>query len=217
FCARLASQHGVSMLLAGDGGDELFGGNEAYRTEKIFELYQHVPALVRQAMIEPALRALPVKNGLVGKARRYVQRSNLPMVERMLSYHFLSAHALEDIFEPDFVAALGGYSPQQGIARYLAQAPARDALDRRLYADVKTVLGDSDLPKVTCMSELAGVQVRFPFIDTPVAEFSGRVPANLKLKGLQKRYLFKRAFRELLPIEIIQKRKHGFGIPVSVW
>jgi asparagine synthase (glutamine-hydrolysing) len=50
-----------------------------------------------------------------------------------------------------------------------------------------------------------------------VAEFSGRVPANLKVKRLQKRYLFKRAFRNLLPVEIIKKKKHGFGIPVSVW
>jgi asparagine synthase (glutamine-hydrolysing) len=82
---------------------------------------------------------------------------------------------------------------------------------------VKTVLGDSDLPKVTCMSELAGVQARFPFIDRYVAEFSGRIPPALKVKGLQKRYLFKRAFRNLLPSEIIRKKKHGFGIPVAIW
>jgi asparagine synthase (glutamine-hydrolysing) len=86
-----------------------------------------------------------------------------------------------------------------------------------LYADVKITLGDSDLPKVTTMSELAGVQARFPFLDRAVAEFSGRLPANLKVKRFQKRYLFKRAFRELLPVEILNKKKHGFGIPVAIW
>ncbi|HXE04749.1 MAG TPA: asparagine synthase-related protein, partial [Bryobacteraceae bacterium] len=96
-------------------------------------------------------------------------------------------------------------------------APASTHLDRLLYLDVKITLGDSDLPKVTCMTELAGVQARFPFLDRRVAEFAGRVPAKLKLKGFEKRYLFKRAFAKLLPEEIIKKKKHGFGIPVAEW
>ena len=217
FCARLAARNGVKVLLAGDGGDELFGGNEAYLTEKIFDLYQNVPAFVRKGLIEPVLRGLPVNGGVVGKARRYVQRSNIPRVERMLSYHFLCTHPLAEVFEPDFLKELDGYSVYEALRRYLTQAPAKDHLNRRMYADVKTVLGDSDLPKVTGMAELAGVQVRFPFVDRLVAEFSGGIPAYLKVKGREKRYLFKRAFRNLLPVEIIKKTKHGFGIPVSVW
>jgi asparagine synthase (glutamine-hydrolysing) len=102
-------------------------------------------------------------------------------------------------------------------SRYYRTAPAADHLDRLLYVDVKITLGDSDLPKVTCMSEMAGIQVRFPFLDRSVAEFSGRIPAGLKMKGFEKRYLFKRAFRNLLPPEVIRKKKHGFGIPVSSW
>jgi asparagine synthase (glutamine-hydrolysing) len=217
FCARLASQNGVRVLLGGDGGDELFGGNEGYRTEKVFDFYQNVPAVLRNALIEPVLKALPLRNGPVEKARRYVRRAKIPRVERMLSYHFLCAHAFEEVFEADFLKELDGYSVYDRLGRYLAEAPARDALDQRLYADVKTVLGDSDLPKVTCMSELAGIQARFPFLDRSVAEFSGCIPAGLKVKGLEKRYLFKRAFRNLLPVEILEKKKHGFGIPVSVW
>jgi asparagine synthase (glutamine-hydrolysing) len=213
----MAAQHGVKVLLAGDGGDELFGGNEAYRTEKIFEFYQNVPRVFRKALIEPALAALPMKNGLVGKARRYVQKSNTPALERMLAYHFLNTHSFETVFETDFVKALDGYSLYHALERYYANAPASERLDRRMYADVKTVLGDSDLPKVTIMSELAGIQARFPFLERSVAEFSGRIPARLKVKGLEKRYLFKRAFRNLLPVEIMQKKKHGFGIPVSTW
>ena len=67
------------------------------------------------------------------------------------------------------------------------------------------------------MAEMAGVQVRFPFLDRAVAEFSGRLPAHLKVKGFEKRYLFKKAFGNLLPVEIIKKKKHGFGIPVASW
>lgn len=217
FCAKLASDNGVKTLLAGDGGDELFGGNERYLTDKIFYLYQTVPPALRTRLIEPILNRLPFENGVVGKARRYVRRSNLPAVTRFFSYHFLNAHPPAEVFEDDFLAALGGYSVLEQPRRYYEEAPARDHLDRLLYLDVKITLGDSDLPKVTQMAELAGIQVRYPFLDHAVAEFSGRVPVRLKVKGFKKRYLFKRAFRDLLPPEVIKKKKHGFGIPVSTW
>lgn len=217
FCARLAAQNGVNVLLAGDGGDELFGGNERYLTDKIFELYQTVPAVFRKGLIEPFLANAPIRNGLVGKARGYVRRANMPGVERLLSFQFLRTHAPAEIFQPDFLQALGDYTILDIPSRHYGAAPARDHLDRLLYVDMKVTLADNDLAKVTCMSELAGIQSRFPFLDRSVAEFSGRIPARLKVKGFQKRYLFKRAFRNLLPMEILKKKKHGFGIPVATW
>ena len=204
-------------MLAGDGGDELFGGNERYATDKIFDLYQRVPKLLRKGLIEPALAGIPVLNGVVGRARSYVRRSNLPPARRYFSYNMLVANSLGEIFEDDFVRELGDYSVLDIPSRYYTDGPAKSHLDRLLYLDVKVTLGDNDLLKVTRMSELAGVRPRFPFLDRSVAEFSGTIPARLKVKGFEKRYLFKQAFRQLLPVEIIQKKKHGFGIPVAVW
>jgi asparagine synthase (glutamine-hydrolysing) len=217
FCARLAAQNGVQALLAGDGGDELFGGNTRYATDKIFEIYRQVPGVFRKGLIEPVLSLLPNNGALLRKAHGYVRRANITGVARMLSFQFLQTHAYGDIFEQDFVHALDGYTIVDIPAGHYAKAPAADHLDRLLYVDLKITLADNDLPKVTCVSELAGIRTRFPFLDRAVAEFSGRIPARLKLKGLEKRYLFKRAFRELLPIEIIKKKKHGFGIPVATW
>jgi asparagine synthase (glutamine-hydrolysing) len=217
FCSRLAAQQGVKVLLAGDGGDELFGGNERYATDKTYQLYNSIPHFLRSGFIEPVLRRMPRQNGLFGRARRYVQRANMPDMDRILCHQFLSTHAAADVFEKDFLGALGSYSILDVPRRYYDAAPARDSLDRVLYADVKITLGDSDLPKVTCMAEMAGIQVRFPFLDRSIAEFSGRLPAHLKVKGFEKRYLFKKAFRNLLPAEIIRKKKHGFGIPVAGW
>jgi asparagine synthase (glutamine-hydrolysing) len=216
FCARLAAENGMRTLLAGDGGDELFGGNERYRTDKVFQAYQQVPRLLRKGLIEPVLSHLP-ERGPMGKARRYVRRSNIPPVERFFSYNFLLAHPLQEVFEADFLKGLRGYSVLETPTRYYDEALAQDHLDRLLYVDVRITLGDSDLPKVTQMAEMAGIQTRFPFLARPVAEFSGRVPAHLKVKGFKSRYLFKRAFRNLLPEEVLRKKKHGFGIPVSSW
>jgi len=217
FCARMARESGVKVLLTGDGGDELFGGNERYATDAIFAKYFQVPALFRKGLIEPTLRLLPTEAGTIGRARRYVRRANMPGVERMLSFQFLRTHSLEKVFDADFLEALGGYSVVDIPNRHYAAADASDHLDRLLYVDLKITLADNDLPKVTCMSELAGIQSRFPFLDRAVAEFSGRIPARLKVKGTEKRYLFKKALRELLPAEIIAKKKHGFGIPVASW
>jgi asparagine synthase (glutamine-hydrolysing) len=217
FCARLAAETGTEVLLAGDGGDELFGGNERYRTDKVFGLYQRVPWFVRKGLVEPALAVLPGRWDVIRRGRNYVRRSTIPPLDRFFSFHFLRAHDPGGVFEPDFLDSLRDYDVLEVPRRYYQEAPAADHLDRLLYVDLKITLGDSDLPKVTCMAEMAGVKVRFPFLGSAVAEFSGRVPARLKVKGFEKRYLFKRAFRNLLPAEIIHKTKHGFGLPVSGW
>jgi asparagine synthase (glutamine-hydrolysing) len=146
-----------------------------------------------------------------------VRRSNLPQPDRFFSYNLLVDNPASEIFEPAFVDSLGDYSVLERPAFYYREGPAKQHLDRLLYLDVKVTLGDNDLLKVTRMSELAGIQSRFPLLDRRVAEFSGTIPAGLKVKGSQKRYLFKKAFRDLLPAEVIRKKKHGFGIPVAFW
>jgi asparagine synthase (glutamine-hydrolysing) len=216
FCARLAAQHGVQVLLAGDGGDELFGGNERYLTDTVFEAYQRVPRVLRKGLAEPLLAAIPL-NGLFSKARSYIRRSNLPQPERFFSYNLLLDNPLSSIFEAGFVESLGDYSVLERPVHYYREGPAQDHLNRLLYLDVKITLGDNDLLKVTRMCELAGIRARFPFLDREVANCSGTIPSSLMVKGTEKRYLFRRAFRELLPTEVLAKKKHGFGIPVSVW
>jgi asparagine synthase (glutamine-hydrolysing) len=217
LCARLAQKSGVRRLLAGDGGDEIFGGNERYASDRIFGRYQRIPAPLRRGVIEPMLAALPGGLGVVDKARRYVRRANLSTARRLYSYAFFLAQDGRDLLAPELLAAVDVDGPWRIVEGHFERARAQSELNRIMYLDVKVTLGDSDLVKVTRTAELAGIGVRFPFLDRPLVEFTGTLPADFKVRGLEKRYLFRRAFQPLLPAEILAKRKHGFGIPTSDW
>lgn len=217
-CALLAREHGVSVLFAGDGGDELFGGNERYRTDRIFGLYQRVPALLRRGLTDPLIGIFPDGWPVLGRARRYVRRSSIANPRRFFSYDLLLSEPLGDLLAPEFLAAV---KPEQLLstaeAHYHRPAAGTTELNRLLYLDLKLVEADNDIRKVNGMAELAGVQVRYPLLDTELVEFSGQIPARLKLRGLEKRYIFKRALADFLPPEILKKPKHGFGAPIAVW
>jgi asparagine synthase (glutamine-hydrolysing) len=217
-CALLARERGVTRLLAGDGGDEIFGGNERYRTDRIFALYHRLPSPLRRAVVEPVLAALPDGGGSVlGLAQRYVRRAKLPNPRRFYSYQFFFAQHAGEWLAPDFVAAVVPEAPVAVLDALWADARAAAELNRLLHLDLRLTLGDNDLLKVTRTADLAGVGVRFPLLDVELVELMATLPARFKVRGLEKRHLFRRAFRDLLPAATLAKRKQGFGVPTSLW
>jgi asparagine synthase (glutamine-hydrolysing) len=218
FCAQLASETGVRTLLAGDGGDEIFGGNERYTTDWIFNRYQLLPRVVRRALLEPVLRHVPREaRHVLGRARRYVERANVPNPRRFYHSEFFFAREGERVLSPDFRAAVDPETPYAVLEEHYRHATASEELDRLLYLDLKLTIGDNDLLKVTRTCEVAGVEPRFPLLDPRLVELTATWPARFKVRGLEKRHLFRHAFRPLLPAETLAKRKHGFGVPTSAW
>ncbi len=219
FCARMGAENGVSHMLAGDGGDELFGGNQRYASDRVFQRYSMLPKSVRSHFLEPLVSGVGnrVRVGPVDLARRYIRRANIPTPDRYLSYDFLASIDRTELFSRPFSELLNGTESLAAARRHFRGARATCNLNRWLYLDLKITITDNDLRKVTPMTELAGVVPRYPLLDPLLAEFSGTVPARLKVHGTRLRYLFKQAMTGFLPPEILTKKKHGFGLPFSVW
>jgi asparagine synthase (glutamine-hydrolysing) len=220
YCAKIAREHGVDVLYAGDGGDELFAGNERYATQRLLEYYHMVPKCFIELFVKPLVFTLADRRGweLCVKGKKYVQRASVPYPERLSSYEFFKCVPLAEFFADDLLEVIGRhYNPYAPVHAYYGQAPAQSDLDRQLYIDLKLAISDNDLFKVTRMTEAVGITVRFPFLDQRLAEFAATVPAHIKMRGRELRSFFKKAYADLLPTEIRTKQKHGFGLPIPVW
>src|SRR5450830_712304 len=219
YCSQLAKDDGITRMLGGDGGDELFGGNERYAKQHVFAIYEQVPGLLRSALLEPTLKHFPggEQIKLVRKARSYVEQASVPMPDRLETYNLLGRYGPTKVFTDAFLAGADQDDPVKSLRRTYAEHQHTALINRMLALDLKITLADNDLPKVTKGCELAGMEVAFPFLSDEMTAFSATLTARQKLNGQKLRYFFKEAMRGILPDEIITKQKHGFGLPFGVW
>ena len=216
YCAKMAKEAGVEVLLGGDGGDEIFGGNERYVKSLVFEKYFLIPGILRTSILEPLLRMSPAV-GPFRKAQRYIRRANLRNPLRFFSYNLLAEENPASVFQPEFLAQVDlNCFLDLAKSLYGLAAPAHDT-DRLMYIDMKLTITDNDLRKVTHTAEAVGVRVRYPLLDRDLVDFTTSIPPGLKVKPGRNRYIFKRAMEGFLPPEIIKKKKHGMGLPISTW
>ena len=213
----------VTVALSGDGGDELFAGYDHYRAHRwasrLRWLYRSSP----WGLVDRVLDRVPPtskKKGLINKAKRFAEGLRRPEdLEHARWWVFWDLVERRGLYSEGLAVEMDGRDPFAFYRERLAEAEEAGftGLQRQLYADVTGYLPDDILVKVDRMSMAVSLEARVPFLDHEVVEYAMRVPARWKLEGRETKAILKEAFGDLLPREILTRRKEGFSIPMKNW
>lgn len=211
--SKMAREH-VTVVLSGDGGDELFGGYERYLVDRKREVFGRIPRFLRRNFMLRASRAIPratygknfLRNVALDSDARYVD-----------SISYFDEDAKRNLLSPEVRRWLGGRDSSDAFRRLLAVPSSSERLDHLLYLDSKTYLPGDILTKVDRMSMAHSIEAREPLLDHKLIEFVQTIPASLKLRGSVGKHILKSAVRGLIPDEIIDRQKQGFGVPIRRW
>ena len=217
--SRFTRRH-VTVALGGDGGDELFGGYPMYSGHRWAEVYRHVPARLRNKVIEPLVRLLPVKTKNLSfdyKALRFVTGANYDPVSRHhVWFGSFTPHEQELLLTRSVLEKTDGDIYRD--ARLMADECEDDDIVTRMQSvDTRLYLAEDILTKVDRASMAVSLEVRAPFLDPRVAEFAASLPCNYKLRRQKTKYILKRAVAGIVPPFVTRRGKKGFGVPVAEW
>ncbi len=212
--SELARGH-VTVVLTGDGGDEVFCGYEWQRRHQLLKPLHRLPPALRARAPELA-RLLPPRwrpraagvltDVALDPAQGYLRRMTLFEPRRRW-----------ELYCEDFRQELDGHDSLDALRSWLDALPQADFRNRMLYADTHFYCPEDCLTKVDRMSMAWSLEARVPLLDHELVEFMASVPPGWKLRGVTSKYLLRRAVRDLLPGPLLRKRKQGFSVPVGPW
>ena len=210
----------VTVALGGDGGDEIFAGYPMYFGHKVANLYGKVPRFLRTGVIEPFVNNLPVSSKNLSfdyKAKRFVRASKYDLVTRHHAWFgSFSIDEQNNLLVKDVLAQSSG-DIYRGAKDLLKLTDAENEIEQMQFLDLNFYMAEDILTKVDRASMAVSLEVRAPFLDPRVAEFAAQIPLEYKLRGSKGKYILKKAVEPLIPKEILQRPKKGFGIPIAEW
>jgi asparagine synthase (glutamine-hydrolysing) len=216
-CAALAAEHGLDRLVAGDGGDEIFGGNERYAKDHVMETFYRLPSPVRAIARGVGGLAGRSSGHFLNRVHNFVERGSLPNPDRFYTDDSFGSDYYEELLAPEFRREAARDASLDFLRRIYALGEDAAPLHRIMRLDLSMAIAQNDLVKVRGACRAHGISTRFPYLDPALIDYTGRLPARYKVRGLKKRYLFKRAMVGILPEAVLTKKKQGFGLPVAVW
>ncbi|HEC22222.1 MAG TPA: asparagine synthetase B, partial [Chloroflexi bacterium] len=196
-----------------------FAGYERFRAARLADRFNRLPDAAHVA-VRGVLSRFPESTtyrGFVRRANRFVNAASLPLAERYLSWvRYVPAPWLVDLLGEEQERSV-----QEHYGAYFTAGPdgngSSDPLPRLLDVNLRTYLPDDLLVKADRCTMAASLEARSPFLDHLLVDFAAAIPPDLKLRGRVSKYILKRAVRRLLPRSIIERKKHGFGVPVGAW
>ncbi len=220
YVSRLAREH-ITVALGGDGGDELFGGYNHYAASRYMEWYHRLPRALSHGLIPWAVHQLPVSHSRASfenLAKRFVSAVDLPPQRAQLKWlEVISDDLKQRLRGPalrDRDEALPAF---RFYEQHLEQASQQDGINRLMFMDSRIYLPDGILTKIDRMSMAHSLETRGPFLDHKLVEFGHRLPPEVKMRGLTRKYLLKQLLRDRVPPQVLSQKKMGFVLPLARW
>jgi asparagine synthase (glutamine-hydrolysing) len=218
-----AARETLTVMLSGMGGDEVFAGYPRQLAMKIAAAFDPVPQLLRRPLMKAVAGVLP--GGMPGRltaplrnAKKFARSAAANFEDRYLGYGtYFTDELKQRIYTDQWRERTAEYDAYAAHRRYFARVAGAAPLNRLLYVDLKTFLPCLNLITTDKTSMAANLEVRVPFLNREMIELAGRMPPRLKLKGLTRKYVLKRALENVLPREVIWRKKAGFGAPIRSW
>jgi asparagine synthase (glutamine-hydrolysing) len=223
YLVSQAARETLRVLLSGVGGDEIFAGYPRLLAMKVAEGLRPIPRSLRQPLMKFIGDTLP--GGLPGKltaplrnAKKFSRSASLDFEDRYLGYgtYFTDA-AKANLYTEEIREAVRDMDAYAEHHRYFSRQQHADPLNQLLYVDLKTFLPCLNLMYTDKTSMAANLEVRVPFLNREMIGLAARMPTDLKLRGLKRKYILKRALEKLLPHDVVWRKKAGFGAPIRSW
>lgn len=213
----------LTVMLSGMGGDEIFAGYPRQMAMNIAGAFDPIPQMIRRPLMKTIASVLP--GGLPGKltaplrnAKKFARSAALNFEERYLGFGtYFTDEAKKKLYAWDLKYLPKKFDAYKYHREYFERVKNAAPLNRILYVDLKTFLPCLNLETTDKTAMAATLEVRVPFLNVELMELSARMPPELKLKGIKRKYILKRAAEELLPKEIVWRKKAGFGAPIRSW
>lgn len=212
----------IKVALGGDGGDVLFAGYDPFLGHRMAGYYNRIfPGYIHKYINAPIVNRLSMspENMDLGFRLKWFFKGMPydPVISNQAWLGSFTPDKRINILSPDMGDTLEEFDPYSDMHNFLNNSDMMDPIEKIIFLYSRFHLGDSILTKVDRASMAASLEVRSPFLDVDFAEFVNQIPSKLKLKRLTKKYILKRALKDKLPKNILNREKRGFGIPVAQW
>ena len=223
YLVSRAARETLTVMLSGMGGDEVFAGYPRQMAMQIASAFDPVPTLLRRPLMKTVAGALP--GGLPGRltaplrnAKKFARSAALDFEDRYLGYGTYFTNELKHkLYSDEWRARTQENDPYAAHRAYFARASKAAPLNQLLYVDLKTFLPCLNLMTTDKTSMAANLEVRVPFLNREMIDMAARMPPRLKLRGLKRKYVLKRALEKVLPKDVVWRKKAGFGAPIRSW
>lgn len=219
YVSKMARQH-VTVALCGDAGDENFAGYIRYVAFNHSELYKRYFRNLNRFFLSISERISYsfIQRRIFTRAHKFFQAMELPLIDRYIHLicHFDNL-SKDNLYTEEFKKSIDYQNAYSYLSKIYESSSGIDTVDRILETDIKSYLPYDLLVKVDVASMANSLEARSPMLDHKFMEYVASIPSTLKLRGLKKKYIFKKAMKDLIPRKILNRPKMGFGIPIGDW